>query len=271
VVPPGSEAWRCKIGQISNETLAHVNRVESVQTEGMHHMDVMSLIFTGLDLPPGDYDCTELYEAHPELMQNGLTLFAAQAARSIVNLPEGTVASLPPKMAALHEIHYVNTTDKEVKVSSRVNAYTIPQEQVKARIWGGAVRDVNINIPPRASHEEWTRCVMNQDVDVIFLASHTHQLGRRVTIAPFDGTTVGEVIYENTEWENPALKDFSKNPLRLKKGQGFEFRCYFQSTRDEMVNWGFKASDEMCQIAIVHTPGDVNTLCEPVASSDGKL
>lgn len=270
-VPPGTEAWRCKIAKLSNTSLAHVNKVESLQTEGMHHMDVMSLIFTGLDLPEGEYDCTSLYAEHPELMQSGLTLFAAQAAHSVVNLPEGTVASLPPKMLALQEIHYVNTTDEEKKVFSRVNAYTIPQEQVKAHIWGGAVRDVNLNIPARAAHEEWTRCVMNRDVDLLFLASHTHQLGRKVTIARFDGVNVGEVIYENTRWEDPALKDFSASPLKLKKGEGFEFRCYFQNTRDEDIHWGFKATDEMCQIAIVHTPGDVNTLCEPVASSDGKL
>jgi hypothetical protein len=140
---------------------------------------------------------------------------------------------------------------------------------VKANIWGGAVRDRNINIPPRSKHEEWTRCAMTDDVDLLFLASHTHATGRRVTIARFDGTTTGEIMYENTEWQNPQLKDFSAAPVHIKKGEGFEFHCYFDNPGDDEIHWGFRAADEMCQIAIVHTPGTQSIECKPVASSDG--
>jgi len=35
------------------------------------------------------------------------------------------------------------------------------------------------------------------------------------------------------------------------------------------VHWGFAASDEMCQIALVYTPGQATRKCEVVDSSDG--
>ena len=37
-----------------------------------------------------------------------------------------------------------------------------------------------------------------------------------------------------------------------------------QSERD--VHWGFEAKDEMCQIALVFTPGETSRKCEIVSS-----
>lgn len=269
VAPPFTEVWKCKIEKLAIEKTSHINRVVSRQTEAIHHMDVMTLAFTGVNIEPGEYDCKGLYDRYPELMEKGVTLFAAQIASQDINLPTGTVATLLPSLVMMHEIHYVNTTEKEVKAYSRINAYTIPGNEVKASIWGGAVRDRHINVPPRSAHEEWTRCTMTDDIDMLFLSSHTHELGKKVTIARFDGQTTGEVIYENTDWQSPKLQDYSGAPLHIKKGEGFEFRCYFQNPRDEEVHWGFRAADEMCQIAIVHTPGDSKIECKVVDSSDG--
>ena len=40
---------------------------------------------------------------------------------------------------------------------------------------------------------------------------------------------------------------------------------------DVDVGWGFKATDEMCQMAIVYTPGDPSAKCVPVETSDGVI
>ena len=71
-------------------------------------------------------------------------------------------------------------------------------------IWGGNVRDENITIPANSTHTEWTRCVLNKDVDVIFLASHMHKLGKEFTIRLFDGTDSGD-IFTNDDWHNLRL------------------------------------------------------------------
>ena len=52
----------------------------------------------------------------------------------------------------------------------------------------GQVRDETIDIPAGEQATEWSRCVFNEDVDVIFLASHTHALATNFTIRPFDGS-----------------------------------------------------------------------------------
>jgi hypothetical protein len=138
---------------------------------------------------------------------------------------------------------------------------------VTQTIWGGAVRDLDINVPPNvANHIEWTRCTMNADVEVMFLSTHTHQLAERTEVRLFDGTAVGEMIYANDDWHAPRLHDYTAQPLRVAKGSGFEFECHYTNHGGETVHWGFEAKDEMCQIALVYTPGETSRRCEIVAS-----
>ncbi len=269
--PAFSEIWLCEVKAFPGEGMQYVNRVESLQSNAMHHMDVMALAFTDLAIEPGTYDCAALYEEHTQLMEEGMIIYGAQAAEQNVVLPEGVVATIPGGISVMQEIHYVNTSSEDELVFSDINTYTIPKDQVKESIWGTVVRDTHLNIPPMASHQEWTRCVMNADVQLLFMASHTHRLGQAVKVRRFDGVEVGEPLYENTNWESPKLEDFTQRALTIEKGTGFEFTCDFQNNTSEPVSWGFLSTDEMCQIALVYTPGDANIACDVVASSDGVL
>jgi hypothetical protein len=267
--PAGEEIWLCQVSNIPTDYWMLVNRVESVQSVGMHHMDVMALAFTGVELEPGTYDCGALYEEHPALMEDGLIIYASQSPEQIIQLPEGIAANLPPGISIMQEIHYVNFTDEPVEVFSKVNAYDYPASKLVDTIWGGAVRDVDLAIPAGATHTEWTRCLMNEPVDLLFLSSHTHALGKRVSVNLFDGEAVGERIYENTDWQTPSLKSFGTTPLHRAAGQGVEFACEFDNPTQQDVTWGFNAADEMCQIALVYTPGEAQRACAVVDAGTG--
>jgi hypothetical protein len=268
-VPAGEEIWLCQVSEIPGVEFTPVNHVESVQTAGVHHMDVMALQFAGVDLEPGLYDCNDVYADYPELMDDGLILYAAQQAEQEITLPPGTVANLPGGLTVMQELHYVNTTPEDIDAFSKINIYRY-EGDIEEQIWGGAVRDTNLNVPPGESIE-WTRCVMTDDVDILFLSSHTHQLARKFEIRMFDGETVGELIYENDDWATPALKSFGDAPLHVPAGQGFEFQCHYSNDTSETVNWGFAAADEMCQIALVFTPGYSDYRCDVVETSDGVI
>jgi hypothetical protein len=269
--PAFSEIWYCDVKEFPGEGLQNVHAVDSLQSDSMHHMDVMALAFTGIDLEPGRYDCDELYAEHAELMENGMIIYGAQAAEQQIELPEGVAAQIPGGISVMQEIHYVNTTGEDKTVFSDINTYTMDAAEVTETIWGTVVRDTHLNIPPMAEHQEWTRCTMSEDIRLLFMASHTHRLGRSVTVKPFDGENTGEQMYENTDWESPKLEDFTGEEHIVKKGEGFEFTCSFDNATSDMVNWGFLSTDEMCQIALVYTPGDAEIACDVVDSSDGVL
>lgn len=267
VAAPGEEVWKCNVSDLPTTGYLDVNHVESVQNDSVHHMDLMAIALAAPDLAPGEYDCADIYAQYPALMDQGILIYASQQAQQEIVLPPGTAAELLPKMRVMHEIHYVNSTEETVDVYSKINAYRYAPEKVEQTIWGGAVRDLDITVPAGATdHIEWTRCVMNADVDVLFLSSHTHRLAERTVIRPFNGTTTGDIMYTNTDWHAPPLEDLTNAPVHVPAGAGFEFECHYKNDSTSDVHWGFTAADEMCQIALVYTPGETTRKCDIVAS-----
>jgi len=269
--PAGTEVWVCAVYDLPTTDLAAVNWVEYQQNPGTHHMTLSTLgLAPNETIEPGQYDCQDLY-GDSSLMQDQIMFFGAQGTdEDTMHLPEGTAANFPAGLRIIHEVHYVNVTAEPIELYSRVNAWTIPQSVVQEQIWGGQVRDETIEIPAGETKTEWTRCVMNRDVEVLFLASHTHALGIEFTIAPFDGTETGEVFYSNTDWHDPKIIQYDP-PMVIPAGTGFEYACTWRNNTDADVLYGLESTDEMCNLAIVHTPFDITARCEVVETSDGVL
>lgn len=269
--PAGQEIWACRVfSRLPAEGLfQYVNVAESRQTPGMHHADLMTFFYTGVDLAPGDYDCGDLYSTYPELMEDGVFIYTSQLAEDSVTLPEGIVAPLPSDAAYMYEVHYVNVSDEDVDVVSYLNAWTIPQEEVAGSINGDVNRDLDIHIPAGAEdHVEWTRCTFPVDTEILFLSSHTHERAVNFELFAFDGVTTGELVYENDDWHAPYVLRFDP-PMVVPAGQGFEYRCHYENPLDHDVVWGFGAEDEMCQFGYVYISGDEDTDCITVESSNG--
>lgn len=270
MAPAYSEVWLCNVYNLDTNEVAPVHQVEYLQNPGLHHMTLSTTALAGTVLENGTYDCADLY-SDTEFMQDAVMMFGSQGnAEGTLTLPEGVAVSLPAGLQVVHEVHYVNTTDTDEEVYSYVNGWTIPPDEVVDGVWGGSVRDENIEIPPNSTHTEWSRCVMNADVQVQFLASHTHALASNFTIAPFDGQTTGDVIFSNDDWHDPKITQYT-TPIQVPAGQGFEFSCTWNNTSSGTIRYGVNADDEMCNMAIVFTPFNMNAACEVVETSDGVL
>lgn len=270
--PPYEEVWKCAVYPLPTDEYSPINWVEYQQNEGTHHMTLSTpgLFAPAGTIPYGDYDCADLY-GDASLMEDQIMFFGGQGtAEDTMYLPDGVVANMPPGIDIIHEIHYVNPTAETIDLYSIINAYTIDESEVEEGIWGGQVRDEFIEIPANSEHTEWTRCVMNTDVDVHFLASHTHENGILFTIAQFDGAETSEIFYENDDWHDPKIVQYNP-PLTVPAGSGFEWACTWRNDTDEPILYGSTSADEMCNLAIVHTPFDMSAQCEVVESSDGHL
>ena len=271
-VEPYTEAWVCSVYPAPYTELSPVNWIEYQVTPGMHHMTLATPSLFGSVLDPGVYDCqTLLNEQMGE--DSDYTMFFGLGSgepEGTQHLPEGVVANMPAGLDVIHEIHYVNATAEPIEVSAYVNAYTIPTSEVTEGIWGGQIRDENIQIPAGGEATEWSRCVMNEDVEVIFLASHTHELGTNFTIRTFDGENVGDIIYTNDDWHDPKITQYDP-PLVVPAGSGFEWSCTWNNPGDQDVTYGLTAQDEMCNMTLVHTPQSFSAWCDVVETSDGVI
>ena len=271
-VDPYTEIWKCAVYPAPYDELSAVNWIEYQVTEGLHHMTIATPSLLTSMLEPGVYDCQTLLEDLMGPDSNYTMAFGLGAGDPTgeMHLPEGVAAQLPPGIDIIHEIHYVNTTAEPKEVSAYVNAYTMDIDDVESGLWGGQVRDESILVPAGETATEWSRCVMNRDVEVLFLASHTHELGKTFTIKHFDGTDVGQTIFENTNWHDPKITQYDP-PLVIPAGTGFEWTCSFFNPNDHDVIYGSGAYDEMCNMTIVHTPQDFSAKCEVVETSDGVI
>lgn len=268
--PPNAESWICSVYNLPTTQAEAVNSVQYLQNEGTHHMTLSTTALSDTPLSEGTYDCADLY-ADSSLMEDVVMMFGNQGdAEGTLTLPEGVAANLPAGIQVLQEIHYVNPTAEEVPLYSYLNAWTIPQDEVVDGIWGGSVRDEFLEIPAQTEHTEWSRCVMNEDVEVQFLASHTHAQATNFTIAPFDGVTTGDVFYTNDDWHDPKIEQYTP-ALTVPAGQGFEFSCTWFNDTDETLHYGLLSTDEMCNMAIIFTPFSMTAACEVVETSDGVL
>jgi len=268
--PPNSETWICDIYPLPTTDFSMVNWVELQQTPGTHHLTLSTLGLTPIGLEPGRYDCNDLYGEN-SLMEDQIMFYGNQGdGDSTMLLPEGIAATLPPALDVIHEMHFVNVTDEPISVFSRLNAWTIPAEEYVEGIWGGSFRDEHIEIPPFATHTEWSRCVMTEDVEVLFVASHTHEKGVKFTVAPFDGETTGDIFYINEDWHVPMITQYEP-PMIVPAGQGFEWSCTWDNPTGETVNYGLDSTDEMCNLALVYMPFSMTAECEVVETSDGVL
>jgi hypothetical protein len=270
VAPPNSEVWLCDVYDLPTTEPSPVHKVTYLQTPGMHHLTLSTTAMGDAQIENGHYDCNDLY-SDPAMMSEVTMIWGNQGeAQGEMELPDGLAATLPAGIQMIQEVHYMNPTDEEVPVYSYIDGWTMPEDEVTGGIWGGSVRDENIEIPAHSSKTEWSRCVMDEDVDVLFLGSHTHGIGTGFTIAPFDGTTTGDVFYENHDWHDPMIVQYDPG-MHVPAGQGFEWSCTWQNDSDETVHYGFASTDEMCNMAVVFTPFSMTAACQVVETSDGVL
>jgi hypothetical protein len=267
--PPRAETWKCKVDnlpELEGGGRFDFNRAISKQTVGMHHMSLA--VLTSITVEPGIYDCKELYAKYAGMMEEPI-LYASAFEDQTLTLPKGIVAPVPAFLRTLHEIHYVNQSDQPVELTAQINAYRLPLEEVTGQIWGGSVRDKDIVLPPKSKTDEWNRCVVSKDVDVLLLSTHTHQRSRRTEIFTWNGKERGESVYESTDWHSPVPLDLTASPRHVKAGEGFEFHCHYQNPTSETIKLGLSAEDEMCNMILVFTPGDTSVECKIQESGTG--
>jgi hypothetical protein len=268
-VPAATEYYKCLIEPVPYKDTIAVHSVQSLLTTGTHHMNIM--LITNSDSPTrsGVYDCKELQAQYPKLMEN-TTIYASQRPDQSLSLPDGVGALLPPGLALMTEVHFLNATPHAVHVEARTNIYTMPIDQVRQHIWGITVRHPHIDIPAGAvDHVEWVRCEMNQDIDLLFMTTHTHKLSSRTTVSRFDGTNTQDMLIENLDWSTPKLADYTRSPIHVPAGQGFELDCHYDNPGASDVHWGLNATDEMCQMTLGFTPGDASIDCKIAGANNG--
>ncbi|MEC8023172.1 MAG: hypothetical protein VX223_04515 [Myxococcota bacterium] len=267
VVPPGTEVDICTVVRVdpkAGERFTWAHRLESLVSEGTHHMNVFIGQFSfldgylgdgasegALDKSLGQYPCDEI-----DVMESAFPVFPSQQQNQHIVMPEGVAIPMPLPLVLIAGHHYINPTTEPVRINAALNMENIASSEVKEV--AGLVFDVApTNIPSGTRKVEQATCIFEQDTEMVLVSTHNHAWTECATLNHFDGetqTVAVDPFYVNRNWDQPPILNFDVGEFTMKAGDGVHFACHYNNYTDRtLINDG-TADGEMCVFAAVSYP-----------------
>jgi len=219
-----------------------VNKIEVIQPEGSHHFIIYQL--REGEVPPEgirDLDPTNLLQAIGIFGRRFVV--GSQSPYAVFDFPDGVVIQMPADRVYELNSHFVNVSGEKTVIGEvYVNLHTIPSEEVAHVVKPIFINNFGFEVPPGetvTSGLDWT---LQEDVQVVMLASHMHRHGKQFEV--FKGE---QSIYQSLDWADPKTLMYT-SPLEVKTGERIRFECTHENDdKDFTIRFGFTAeNNEMC-------------------------
>jgi Copper type II ascorbate-dependent monooxygenase, C-terminal domain len=234
---------------VGNTTDIYINRIKLQSRQNSHHMVLYDFRNkTGLpaidqirDLrnPDNGLNIVTAIQASNHIFLGGGT----QANQEYV-FPEGTALLLPANYSMDLNPHYFNKTNNVLYGENVVNLYTTDKSKVKYVVKTIDFNNTTLSIPANQKTVITKDFTFSTNVKIVSLTSHTHKFGEKYVIKIKGGARDGEVVYENLDWEHPAVINFA-TPIALKKGEGLTSIVTYNNTSSQKLAFGLTSDDEM--------------------------
>jgi hypothetical protein len=239
---------------LNNATEIYVNRIQTLMRPLSHHFVLYSIDGS---MAPG-WPCTPVANTVRDIRNadGSLNIFnmipmachvfigGAMNQTSDYSFPAGVALRLPASMSIDLNVHYVNRTASAIPGEAYANLYTVPAAQVQKVARTLNMANTSISLPAGQTTTLEKTFTVSQTTTVFMLTSHMHALGTRFQIKVVGGPRDGELVYENTDWEHPALLSLAQ-PIVLQAGQGLKSVITWNNTTNRTVSFGLQSTDEM--------------------------
>jgi hypothetical protein len=181
--------------------------------------------------------------------------YGGQTPEGETSYPPGIAIHFDSEQVVLLQSHYLNTTDAAIEAEVSVNLW-FATEEITAYAGSLFYYDWAILVPPApATSTVRMRCVIPEDINVMFVSSHMHRrgVGYRSWLSGGDLTEPME-LFTTDQWEAPDPRIF-ETPLQISAGQVIEYECDFQNDLPTTVIEGSSAeTNEMCMFLAGYYP-----------------
>jgi hypothetical protein len=238
--------------RLGNTADMYVSRIQTQMRPGSHHFVLYTMRddTPALALPAAN-TVRDLRNADGSLnllamIPMAFHVFVAGAMTPVSDytFPPGVALRLPPNTGIDLNAHYVNRTSAEMPGEAYANLWTVPANEVQKPARSLNCTNTNITLPPKTRTTLEHECRFSAATTIILLTSHMHELGERFQIRIAGGPRNGEVIYDNTSWEHPAIVAL-RTPVVLQAGEGLRAVVTWNNTTDRTVRFGLTSTDEM--------------------------
>ena len=253
-VAPNFERELFNYRKIGNTSDIYISRIETSMRPFSHHFvlygfdpktpsAVIPVVDAVRDIRRAD---GSMDLANMVAMGYHIFLGGSMQPRNDFSFPAGTALRLPANAAIDLNVHYANRTASKVDGEAYVNLYTVPAAAVKNTL--STLNLINTGLVLPAGQVTVARKDFLFDVrtTITGLTSHMHARGTKfqIQIVAPGSARDGELIYENFDWEHPALINFA-SPIVLEKGQGLRSIVTYNNTTASLIFFGLTSDQEM--------------------------
>ena len=250
LLEPYAETYTCMITRTPNSEPLDVTSIAHVGSDTLHHFNVYALTSgPAVDMTG---DCDAMWSETN--MAFSTPLYASQDSVFSADFPEGVAAELPADQQILIEFHALNPNDEPLYSEVYLQLWAAVPGTIETYangVWG---ETWDIEIPPGEHTTVTDKCIVDVDMNVFLLGSHSHRYATSFEIYSLDETgTAQDLLYESLDWQSPEIL-MPAEPIFIPKGGGFEYRCNYFNPEDTTVKAGLLTSDEMCIMAALYYP-----------------
>lgn len=238
--------------RVGNSADIYVNRIETSMRPFSHHFVLYTMDpKTPSQLVPGTDVVRDIRNADGSMnlanmvaMGYHVFLGGSMQPRSDYTFPAGTALKIPANASIDLNVHYANHTASKVQGEAYVNLYTVPGAQVVHPLSTLNLQNTGIVLPAGQVTVVQKDFTFDAQTTITGLTSHMHARGTKYQIRIVGGPRDGELVYENTDWEHPALVNYAV-PIVLDKGQGLRSIVTYNNTTTRNIFFGLTSDDEM--------------------------
>ncbi len=251
-VAPGEEVQDCyffkvselaKSGGLPENEPVNLHRVQLVQTDGSHHMNIFRVrTIAGLDPNAGPVSRAKNGQGECFKSSNWsdwpLVANTQQDGNVDWTFPEGVANVFQPDEWLMLQTHYVNASSQKTpdRAEVAVNFHTIKKEDVKHEMGTLFATKQSIRVcksNPSPSFSGTCQFNGDQPVNIIGANGHFHSRGKAFSMYTWDGTSIGQPpdsarFYESKSWDDPPMLRSPDLNLTVQPKGGVFFTCEYQ-------------------------------------------
>jgi len=245
-IQPGEDVEYCEVVELPGDasTTYYVNRFESQMTLHSHHL-IVTAAEIGSETEANAQPGMKKKCVGARIYGDDLTsVTGSQQAYDDEPFPDGVGRVYHGGQRIIFDYHYLNTTSEPIQARAAVNFHTVPKEDIQRIARSFGFYNLGIYIEPGQEADFTKTCYFSHDVMVHKVTRHTHQWGQNFDVRYAGGQNDGKLFFTSEHYED--IYHVFDEPILVRKDEGFTFRCAFKNTNDYALEFGVKATDEMC-------------------------
>jgi hypothetical protein len=252
-VAGGQEIFDCQYVTLP-DVQAFMIKGQHEYTPGSHHLILYTTDLTSI--PAGQTGVQSCYEGTNGVMSHVTgVLYAGQVPMGSETLPPGVGLETTPSQVLLFQVHYLNATPSTLDVKVNVQLTLDVENSIDQKAGILFFYDPYIDVPAGAMAKAAMRCLIPDDITLLYASSHYHARGDNygAYIDPAVDQMGTTPFYTSSSWNSPPNEQYT---MPIKGGSRIRFECDYDNSSGtaEYFQGQSAQTNEMCMFVGLYYP-----------------